>query len=97
MAQVYASTKVSPSRKIHNFKDSLMTGCLAGKYLTSYLYSQAECVEHDEHKHDVLKPSGVHHIPELVLVWVLWDVSPQRTGFKSVFHALTLHTNTQNI
>lgn len=57
----------------------------------SYLNSQAKCVEHDEHKHDVLKPSGVHHVPELVLVWVLRDVPPQRTSLESVLYALTLH------
>lgn len=58
---------------------------------SSYLNSQAKCVEHDEHKHDVLKPSGVHHIPELVLVWVLRDVPPQRTSLESVLYTLTLH------
>ena len=62
--------------------------------LTSHLYSQAECVEHDEHKHDVLKASGVHHIPELVLVGVFWDVPPQWTRFKSVLNALALQRNT---
>ncbi len=63
--------------------------------MTSYLYSQAESVEHDEHKHDVLKPSGVHHIPELVLVWILWDVPPQWASLKSVLHTLTLQGNIQ--
>lgn len=63
--------------------------------MTSYLYSQAERVEHNEHKHDVLKPGGVHHVPELVLVRVLRDVPPQWTGLQSVLHTLTLHGNTQ--
>lgn len=55
-----------------------------------YLYGQAECVEDDENEHDVFETSGIDHIPELILVVVLWNVSPQWTGFQSVLHTLAL-------
>lgn len=42
--------------------------------IPAYLDGQSDRVEQDEHKHDVLKPSGVDDGPELVLNWVLWDV-----------------------
>lgn len=44
--------------------------------LRSYLHGQAERVEHDEDEHHVFERRGVHHVPELVLVWVFGDVSP---------------------
>lgn len=55
-----------------------------------YLHGQAECVEHDENKHHVFERRGVHHVPELVLVGVFGDVSPQGTCFQGVFNTLTL-------
>lgn len=55
-----------------------------------YLHSQTECVEDDENEHDVFETSGIYHIPELILVVVLWNISPQRTSFQSVLHTLTL-------
>lgn len=55
-----------------------------------YLYGQAERVEDDQNEHDVFKTSGIDHIPELILVVVLWNVSPQWTGFQSVLHTLAL-------
>lgn len=42
--------------------------------ILAYLNGQSDRVEQNEHKHDVLKPSGVDDGPELVLNWVLWDV-----------------------
>lgn len=56
----------------------------------SYLYRQADGVEHDEDKHDVLKGCGVHHVPELVLIGVFRDVAPQRSGLKCILHTLSL-------
>lgn len=56
----------------------------------THLNGQTQGVEDDQNKHDVLKSSGVDHIPELVLVGVFGDVAPQRTSFESVFHTLTL-------
>lgn len=41
-----------------------------------YLYSQTECVEDNEDEHDILETSGIYHIPELILVVVLWNISP---------------------
>lgn len=55
-----------------------------------YLHGQAECVEHDEDKHHVFERRGVHHVPELVLVGVFGDVSPQWTCLQGVFNTLTL-------
>lgn len=55
-----------------------------------YLHGQAECVEHDEDEHHVFERRGVHHVPELVLVRVFGDVSPQGTCFQGVFNTLTL-------
>lgn len=55
-----------------------------------YLHGQAERVEHDEDKHHVFERRGVHHVPELILVGVFGDVSPQGTCFQGVFNTLTL-------
>lgn len=56
----------------------------------AYLHGQTQGVEHDEDEHDVLEASGVHHVPELVLVWVLGDVPEQRPGLEGIFHTLAL-------
>lgn len=56
----------------------------------AYLHSQADRVEHDEDKHDVLEGCGVHHVPELVLIGVFRDVAPQRSGLKRILHTLAL-------
>lgn len=63
----------------------------------AYLYSQADGVEHDEYKHDVFESCGVHHIPELVLIRVLRDVSTLWPCLQGILHTLTLkkkHTHT---
>lgn len=60
----------------------------------THLHRQAQRVEHDEHKHDVLKARGVHHVPELILVGVLGDVPPQRPSLQGVLHTLTLGGDT---
>lgn len=49
--------------------------------LPAYLNSQTERVEDDENEHDVFETSGIDHIPELILVMVLWNISPQWTSF----------------
>lgn len=60
----------------------------------SHLYSQAQRVQHDEYKHDVLEARGVHHVPELVLVRVFGDVAAQRPGLEGVLHTLALGGHT---
>lgn len=54
------------------------------------LHGQADGVEQDEDKHQVLKVGGVDHVPHFVLVLVLGDVPPQGPGLKGIFHALSL-------
>lgn len=56
----------------------------------TYLNSQTQRVENDQDKHDVLKASGVDHIPELVLVGIFGNVAAQRTSFQCVLHTLAL-------
>lgn len=64
--------------------------------LPAYLNSQTECVKDDENEHDIFEPSGIDDIPELILVVVFWNISPQWTSFQSVLHALTLLRTRQN-
>lgn len=59
-----------------------------------YLHAQADGVEHDEGKHQVLKVGGGDDIPHLVLVWVFGDVAPQRAGLQGILHTLALRHNT---
>lgn len=54
------------------------------------LHGQADGVEQDEDKHQVLKVGGVDHVPHFVLVLVLGDVPPQGPGLEGVLHALSL-------
>ena len=56
----------------------------------NHLYSQRECVEHDEYKHDVLKLRGVDDPPELELGRIFGDVYFYRLGFQCVLHTLSL-------
>lgn len=54
------------------------------------LHGQADGVEQDEDKHQVLKVGGVDHVPHFVLVLVLGDVPPQGSGLEGVLHTLSL-------
>ena len=54
------------------------------------LHGQADGVEQDEDKHQVLKVGGVDHVPHFVLVLVLGYVPPQGPGFEGIFHTLSL-------
>lgn len=65
-------------------------GCVRGPHL----HAQADGVEHDEGKHQVLKVGRGDQVPHLVLVRVLGDVAPQGAGLQGVLHTLALRWNT---
>lgn len=58
--------------------------------IVSHLHPQTHGVEHDEEKHQVLKVTRRHDVPHLVLIRVLRDVAPQRSGLQGVLDALAL-------
>lgn len=63
----------------------------------THLHGQTDSVEEDECEHQILKVGGINHIPHLVLVGVLRDITTQRTGLQGILHTLTLwktHTQT---
>lgn len=59
-------------------------------YLTAYLHSKTQCVEHDEKEHEILKVAGGHEVPHAVLMRVLRDVAFEWSCFQCVLHTLTL-------
>lgn len=72
--------------------------------LLTYLHGQADGVQQDQNEHQVFEIGGVDHIPNLVLVLVFRDVSPQGPGFQGILYTLalwerqaTFKTQTQNI
>lgn len=58
--------------------------------LYSYLHSQTHGVEHNKKEHKVLKVAGGDDVPHLILVGVLWNITSQRSGLKSILHTLAL-------
>lgn len=58
--------------------------------LPPHLHPQTHGVQHNEQEHEVLKVAGSDDVPDLVLVRVLGNITPQRSCFESVLHTLTL-------